>query len=115
MACAVSVAIGSEIEDKLRGAVGNLLTDIPRAGGSQHPHMIVEIAGRKLTIEHIPGPTGVRGRNSDNSLIRTELGWESTMRLQRGLTKTNAWIEAQIQSAAMAAASISEGSPLAEV
>jgi nucleoside-diphosphate-sugar epimerase len=58
--------------------------------------MIMAIAGKKQSIRHVAGPTGVRGRNSDNRLIRAELGWEPTMRLQDGLADTYAWIEAQI-------------------
>jgi nucleoside-diphosphate-sugar epimerase len=39
---------------------------------------VMEIAGKKLRIEHIEGPQGVRGRNSDNRLISEELGWQPT-------------------------------------
>jgi GDP-D-mannose 3',5'-epimerase len=60
--------------------------------------MIMEIAGKKLTIRHIPGPLGVRGRNSDNKLIREELKWEPTLHLTDGLAITYAWIEAQIKA-----------------
>jgi GDP-D-mannose 3',5'-epimerase len=67
---------------------------------NQMAAMIMETAGKKLAIKHVPGPTGVRGRNSDNGLIRAQLGWEPVMRLQQGLTTTYAWIEAQAQSAA---------------
>jgi nucleoside-diphosphate-sugar epimerase len=65
---------------------------------NQMAKMIMEVAGKKLTIKHIPGPTGVRGRNSDNTLLRSELGWEPKMRLQQGLAKTYAWIENQVRS-----------------
>ena len=67
---------------------------------NQMAKMVMEIAGKKLIIKHIPGPMGVRGRNSDNELIRETLGWEPTMRLSDGLAETYAWIEAQIQPAA---------------
>ena len=60
--------------------------------------MIMGIAGKKLAIRHVSGPTGVRGRNSDNMLIRAELGWEPTMKLQQGLARTYTWIEAQVRS-----------------
>ena len=43
---------------------------------NQLAEMIIEIAGKKLKIRHIPGPLGVRGRNSDNRLIKEKLGWE---------------------------------------
>jgi GDP-D-mannose 3',5'-epimerase len=58
--------------------------------------MIMEIAGKKLTIKHIPGPLGVRGRNSDNKLVRAVLGWEPSISLKEGLEKTYAWIEKQV-------------------
>jgi GDP-D-mannose 3', 5'-epimerase len=69
---------------------------------NQMAGMIMGIAGKKLTLKHISGPTGVRGRKSDNALIRAELGWEPTLRLQQGLARTYAWIEAQVRSARMA-------------
>lgn len=69
---------------------------------NQMAKVVMEIAGKKLTIKHVSGPTGVRGRNSDNTLMRAELGWEPKMRLQQGLAKTYAWIENQVRSAASA-------------
>jgi nucleoside-diphosphate-sugar epimerase len=65
---------------------------------NQLAEMIMEIAGKKLSIRHIPGPLGVRGRNSDNHLIRERLGWEPTRPLREGLKKTYAWIAAQVQA-----------------
>jgi len=67
---------------------------------NQMAEMIMEIAGKKLGIKHISGPTGVRGRNSDNALIRAKLQWEPSMALRAGLSKTYKWIEPQVQSAA---------------
>ena len=58
--------------------------------------MVMDIAGKKLEIEHIPGPLGVRGRNSDNKLIKSTLGWAPSQPLMAGLEKTYAWIEAQV-------------------
>jgi GDP-D-mannose 3', 5'-epimerase len=69
---------------------------------NQMAEMIMGIAGKKLAIKNIPGPTGVRGRNSDNAIIRAELGWEPKMRLLLGLTNTYTWIEDQVRSAARA-------------
>jgi GDP-D-mannose 3',5'-epimerase len=69
---------------------------------NQMATMIMGIAGKKLTIKNIPGPTGVRGRNSDNAVIRAELNWEPKMRLLLGLTNTYTWIEDQVRSAARA-------------
>jgi nucleoside-diphosphate-sugar epimerase len=58
--------------------------------------MIMSIPGKILTINHIPGPLGVRGRNSDNTLIREMLGWEPNYSLRKGLEKTYTWINKQV-------------------
>jgi GDP-D-mannose 3',5'-epimerase len=75
---------------------------------NQLAQMIMDIAGKRLSIRHIPGPTGVRGRNSDNRLIRQELGWEPTEPLVRGLERTYAWIEEQVRAAAGAPARVED-------
>ena len=59
--------------------------------------LTAEIAGKKLSIRHIPGPLGVRGRNSDNHLIRARLGWAPSRPLREGLEKTYAWISRQVE------------------
>ena len=64
---------------------------------NQLAEMIMKIAGKKLTIKHIPGPLGVRGRNSDNRLIKEKLGWEPSQPLVKGLEKTYAWISEQVE------------------
>lgn len=56
-----------------------------------------EVANKKVTIKHIPGPTGVRGRNSDNHLIKEKLDWNYTMTLKQGIGKTYEWINQQVQ------------------
>jgi GDP-D-mannose 3',5'-epimerase len=61
--------------------------------------MAMGIAGKKLTICNIPGPLGVRGRNSDNRLITEKLGWAPVMPLQQGMAKTFAWVNAQVEAA----------------
>ncbi|MBL8576241.1 MAG: NAD-dependent epimerase/dehydratase family protein [Mesorhizobium sp.] len=58
--------------------------------------MVAEIAGKKIHKNHISGPTGVRGRNSDNRLIEQKLGWKPSKSLYAGLEKTYEWIERQI-------------------
>jgi nucleoside-diphosphate-sugar epimerase len=58
--------------------------------------MVMQIAGKKLTIKHIPGPLGVRGRNSDNRLISEKLGWKPSRTLREGLEKTYSWIQEQV-------------------
>jgi GDP-D-mannose 3', 5'-epimerase len=64
---------------------------------NQLAEMAMDIAGKKLHIEHIPGPLGVRGRNSDNKLIKGTLGWAPSRSLREGLEKTYAWVEEQVQ------------------
>jgi len=59
--------------------------------------MIMDIAGKKLKIKHIKGPLGVRGRSSDNRLIKKKLGWTPTSKLYDGLSKTYAWINEQVR------------------
>jgi nucleoside-diphosphate-sugar epimerase len=61
--------------------------------------IIMEIAGKKLSIKHIPGPLGVRGRNSDNHLIEEKLGWAPSMTLKEGLAKTYPWIKDLVDQA----------------
>jgi GDP-D-mannose 3',5'-epimerase len=61
--------------------------------------MVFEISGKNLAIKNIPGPTGVRGRNSDNRLFREKIGWESTATLRQGMEKTYAWIARQVAEA----------------
>ena len=58
--------------------------------------MVIGIAGKDLSVNNIPGPLGVRGRNSDNRLIRQKLGWAPSQTLQAGLETTYAWINAQV-------------------
>jgi len=57
--------------------------------------MVADIAGKTIRINNIPGPVGVRGRNSDNRLIRQRLGWAPSQPLKAGLEPTYAWIERQ--------------------
>jgi nucleoside-diphosphate-sugar epimerase len=59
--------------------------------------MVCDIAGKTLHKSYIAGPTGVRGRNSDNRLILEKLGWKPSSRLIHGLEKTYAWIEQQVK------------------
>ena len=56
----------------------------------------MEIAGKKLVKKHVPGPLGVRGRNSDNRLIHERLGWKPSWPLKEGMMKTYRWIEEQV-------------------
>jgi len=55
--------------------------------------IVSDIAGKSVKKKHIPGPLGVRGRNSDNRLIREKLGWAPSQSLRKGLEITYQWIE----------------------
>ena len=59
--------------------------------------MAADIAGKEININHIPGPTGVRGRNSENSMIKENLNWAPEQTLREGMEKTYAWISRQVQ------------------
>ena len=58
--------------------------------------LVSDIAGKRIGKRHIPGPLGVRGRNSDNRLIKEKLHWEPSQPLRAGLEPTYRWIETQV-------------------
>ena len=59
---------------------------------------LMQIAQKKLNLRHIPGPLGVRGRNSDNTLIEKQLGWRPSAPLRHGLDKLYAWIAGRVSA-----------------
>lgn len=59
--------------------------------------MIIEISGKNITIKNIPGPLGVKGRNSDNDLIFKMLKWKPSLSLIDGIKETYNWIELQVE------------------
>jgi nucleoside-diphosphate-sugar epimerase len=59
--------------------------------------LIADIAGIDIIKKHVPGPQGVRGRNSDNTRLREVLGWEPEITLEEGLARTYSWIEEQVR------------------
>jgi nucleoside-diphosphate-sugar epimerase len=65
---------------------------------NQLAELIMSVAGKRVEKRHIPGPLGVRGRNSDNRLIQQKLGWAPSRRLIDGLEPTYAWVERQVRS-----------------
>lgn len=73
---------------------------------NQLARTIMDIAGKQLSIRHIPGPLGVRGRNSDNALIRQKLDWAPSRPLREGLEKTYRWIARQVEAAQFGSAHI---------
>jgi GDP-D-mannose 3',5'-epimerase len=58
--------------------------------------MVIDISGKSLSVKNIKGPTGVRGRNSDNALIKEKLGWAPAQPLRVGVEETYNWIVEQI-------------------
>jgi len=58
--------------------------------------MAAEIAGKEISLKHIEGPQGVRGRNSDNTLIKEKLGWKPSQPLSEGMIKTFQWINQKV-------------------
>lgn len=64
---------------------------------NQLAEMVMDIAGKKLSIKHIPGPLGVEGRNSHNELIYKKIGWRPSQTLRNGLEKLYPWIEEQVR------------------
>lgn len=62
-------------------------------------NIVIGISGKKIKIKHIPGPTGVRGRNSDNALIYDKLKWKPSAKLRDGLAVTYKWICEQLKTA----------------
>ncbi len=64
---------------------------------NQLAQIVAEIAGISIVLKHVPGPQGVRGRNSDNTRLREVLGWEPQISLEDGLARTYAWIEQQVR------------------
>lgn len=63
---------------------------------NQLAQLIMDVAGKSLTIRHIDGPLGVRGRNSDNRLIASTLGWAPSLPLRDGVISTYGWINRQV-------------------
>ena len=98
------------IDDCLEGTLRLMRSDFPgpvNIGSeemvtiNQLAMMIMEIADKKLTMRHVPGPLGVRGRNSDNRLISEKLGWKPSRSLRAGLKKTYLWIEEQVRKVSL--------------
>lgn len=62
---------------------------------NQLAEMVIGLSGKRIGIRNIPGPTGVRGRNSDNRLIAAKLGWQPNRPLREGMARTYDWVQAQ--------------------
>ena len=79
---------------------------------NQLADLIAGIAGISLRKQHVPGPQGVRGRNSDNTLLKQVLDWSPSTPLSDGLRHTYNWIEDQVRVRRVAASDL-DGSPQA--
>jgi len=94
------------VDECLEGTIRLLRSDFegPVNIGSQEmvtinqlAELAITIAGKQLDLNHIPGPLGVRGRNSDNRLIQEKLGWAPSQSLRAGMETTYAWIASQVE------------------
>ncbi len=65
--------------------------------------MVIEFSGKKISIKNIDGPTGVRGRNSNNKLIAEKLGWKPNYPLHKGMEKVYKWVAEQVKQNAASA------------
>lgn len=104
------------IDDCVEGSIRILLSDYeePLNLGTDEmlsmndfAHLSMSFDGKNLPIRHIPGPQGVRGRNSDNTLIKEKLHWAPSITLKEGLRRTYFWIKEQVQQEAAAGIDVS--------
>jgi GDP-D-mannose 3',5'-epimerase len=65
---------------------------------NQLADLVAGIAGLDIIKVPVPGPQGVRGRNSDNARLRRVLDWQPAVTLEQGLARTYGWIEAQVRA-----------------
>lgn len=112
------------IDDCVEGVLRLMFSDceVPINLGSTEMVDMIEFANiamsfedKKLPIKHIEGPMGVRGRNSNNKLIREKLGWEPTMKICDGLKKTYFWIKGEIEKEGGDAAAYSKSEIVQQV
>mmetsp|Transcript_3291 Transcript_3291/g.6172 ORF Transcript_3291/g.6172 Transcript_3291/m.6172 type:complete len:352 (+) Transcript_3291:150-1205(+) len=94
------------IDDAVEGVIRLMFSDFaePLNVGSEEmismndmAKMVMEFGDKPLEIVHIPGPEGVRGRNSNNDLCRKVLGWAPSIPLKEGLKTTYEWIRSQVE------------------
>ena len=75
-------------------------------------HAVIEVSGKSgITLRHVPGPQGVRGRNSHNHRLREVLGWEPSVMISKGLRPTYEWIAEQVASGPQPTAALSRRCP----
>ena len=96
-----------DVRDIFEELAGSLRAEQRAQTGECHPaldvfetdeavEIVMDVAGKSLSIVHVDGPQGVRGRNSDNTRLREVLGWEPGIKLDEGLAETYRWIEKQV-------------------
>ncbi len=61
-------------------------------------HLIADVSGKNVSIKNIDGPTGVRGRSSDNRMVAEKVGWLPKINLREGITRTYAWISQEVEA-----------------
>ena len=97
------------IDDCVEGSIRIMLSDceIPLNLGTdemidmnEFAKLCMSFEGKDLPLKHITGPQGVRGRNSDNTLIKEKLGWAPSISIKHGVKVTHAWIKSQIEAEA---------------
>jgi len=103
------------IEDCVEGSIRIMLSDceIPLNLGTDEmvdmndfARIAMSFDQRDLPIKNIPGPEGVRGRNSDNTLIKEKLGWAPSIAIRTGLKTTYDWIKTQVEAESAGGGSI---------
>ena len=93
----------SECLEGIRKLMQSDVTDILNIGSEEMvtvnelAQLAIDISGKNLSIKNIEGPTGVRGRNSDNHLIQEKLEWKPNFSLKKGMEITYKWINEQVQ------------------
>jgi len=94
------------IDDCVEGSIRIMLSDMTKPLNLGTDEMVdmnefaaiaMSFENKNLPIKHIPGPQGVRGRNSDNTLIKATLNWAPSISIADGLKRTYFWIKSQIE------------------
>ena len=95
------------IEDCVEGSIRIMLSDCHEPLNLGTDEMIdmnefaklcMSFANKSLPIKNIPGPMGVRGRNSDNTMIKAKLGWAPSISIKQGVHTTYLWIKGEIDA-----------------
>ena len=95
------------IDDCVEGSIRIMLSDceVPLNLGTDEmidmndfAKLAMSFEGKDLPLKHIPGPMGVRGRNSDNTLIKEKLGWAPSISIKDGVKVTCEWIKQEIEN-----------------